>query len=83
MVALVEKVEVEMGPIDCCVYNIGGPSTFVQKGFLETTVSDFQSLLEMISIGGFITGQAVARKIVSRGHGHNLHWGDCEPQGQR
>jgi len=70
--ALVDKVEGEIGPIDVCIFNVGGNVRFP---VLETTAKVYRKVWEMCALGGFLTGRAVASKMVKRGKGTILFTG--------
>jgi len=64
--AAVEAVETGLGPIEILVNNAG-----VQRlrAALEVTVDDWDFVLETNLRGAFFMAQAVARRMVRRGHG--------------
>jgi NAD(P)-dependent dehydrogenase (short-subunit alcohol dehydrogenase family) len=63
---LIERIESEIGPIEVFVFNIGAN---VPSGILEETPRKFRKIWELACFAGFLTGQAVARRMVPRGQG--------------
>lgn len=72
VVALIEKVESEIGPIEVFVYNVGGNVKF---SILETTTRVYTKVWEMCALGGFLTGREVARRMVERERGTMIFTG--------
>ena len=72
VVALVEKVEAEIGPIEVLVFNIGAN---VRTSILEETAKRYFKIWEMACFGGFLNGREVARRMVQRGRGTILFTG--------
>lgn len=66
VVALVEKVEHEIGPIEVMIFNIGAN---VPCSVLDETARKYFKIWEMACFGGFLNGREVARRMVVRGHG--------------
>ena len=66
MVALVEKIEREIAPIEVAVFNIGANVRF---GITETTARVYQKVWEMACFGGFLMGREVAKAMLPRGRG--------------
>ena len=66
VVALIDKIESEIGPIEVFVYNVGGNVMFP---ILETTTRVFTKVWEMCALGAFLSGREVTRKMVERGRG--------------
>ena len=66
MVALVEKIEREIAPIEVAVFNIGANVRF---GITETTARVYQKVWEMACFGGFLMGRETARVMLPRGRG--------------
>jgi NAD(P)-dependent dehydrogenase (short-subunit alcohol dehydrogenase family) len=64
--ALVEDIENRIGPIEVFVFNVGAN---VPCGILEETPRKYFKIWEMACFGGFLTSQAVARRMVARGQG--------------
>jgi len=69
---LIEHIETQVGPIEVFVFNIGAN---VPCSFLEETPRKFFKVWEMACYSGFLTSQAVARRMVSRGRGTILFTG--------
>lgn len=63
MFAMVER---EIGPIEICVFNVGGNVRFP---ILETTERVFRKVWEMCAYGAFLTGREAAKYMVERQHG--------------
>lgn len=72
VVALIDRVESEIGPIEVFVYNVGGNVKF---GILDTTTRVYTKVWEMCALGGFLTGREVARKMVERERGTMIFTG--------
>ena len=70
--ALVEQIEREIGPIEAFVFNIGAN---VPCSILAETARKYFKIWEMACFSGFLTGQAVARRMVTRGRGTLLFTG--------
>lgn len=66
MVAMVDSVEAEVGPIEVAVFNIGANVRF---GVRETTAQVYRKVWEMAAFSGFLMGREVARHMVPRGRG--------------
>ena len=66
MVALVEKIEREIAPIEAAVFNIGANVRF---GITETTARVYFKVWEMACFGGFLMGREVAKAMLPRGRG--------------
>jgi len=66
VIALVEKIEREIGPIEVLVFNIGAN---VPSSVLEETARKYFKIWEMACFGGFLNGREVARRMVTRGRG--------------
>jgi NAD(P)-dependent dehydrogenase (short-subunit alcohol dehydrogenase family) len=70
--ALVERIEAGIGPIEAFVFNIGAN---VPCSFLEETARKYFKVWEMACFAGFLTSQAVARRMATRGRGTILFTG--------
>ena len=70
--ALVEGVERDIGPIEAFVFNIGAN---VPCSILEETARKYFKIWEMACFSAFLTAQAVARRMVTRGRGTILFTG--------
>ncbi len=66
----VDAIERDVGPIDVLVNNAG---TTRRGLFHEMPVSDWQTVLRLNIDGLFMVGQAVARRMVSRGRGRIIN----------
>lgn len=66
MIALFDRVEREVGPIEVLVFNIGANSPM---GILDETVRRYRKIWEMCALAGFITAREAARRMVPRGRG--------------
>lgn len=66
VVALVERIEREIGPIEVLVFNIGAN---VPCSVLEETARKYFKIWEMACFGGFLNGREVAKRMVARGRG--------------
>lgn len=72
VVALVETIEREVGPIGVAVYNVGGNVRFPIR---EMTSRVYFKTWEMGCFGGFLMGREVAKVMVPRGEGTILFTG--------
>lgn len=66
VLALVDRIEREVGPIEVLVFNIGAN---VPCSVLDETARKFFKIWEMACLGGFLNAREVARRMVARGHG--------------
>ena len=66
MVALFDRIEAEVGPLEVVVFNIGANVRF---GIVETTTRVFQKVWEMACFSGFLTLREAARVMTPRGRG--------------
>ena len=66
VVALVEMIEREIGPIEVLVFNIGAN---VPCSVLDETARKYFKIWEMACFGGFLNGREVARRMVTRERG--------------
>jgi len=66
MVALVQKIESEIAPIEVAVFNIGAN---VRYGITETTARVYFKVWEMACFGGFLMGREVTKAMLPRGRG--------------
>ena len=69
---LVETIERDIGPIEAFVFNIGAN---VPCSILEETPRKYFKIWEMACFAGFLTAQAVARRMVQRERGTILFTG--------
>jgi NAD(P)-dependent dehydrogenase (short-subunit alcohol dehydrogenase family) len=65
-VALVERIEREIAPIEVAVFNIGANVRF---GITETTARVYFKVWEMACFGGFLMGRETAKVMLPRGRG--------------
>lgn len=72
MIALVDRIEAEVGPLEVVVFNIGANVRF---GLVETTAQVFSKVWEMACFAGFLTAREAARVMVPRGRGTILFTG--------
>jgi NAD(P)-dependent dehydrogenase (short-subunit alcohol dehydrogenase family) len=71
-IALVDRIEAEVGPLEVMVFNIGANVRF---GITETTSRVFTKVWEMACFAGFLAGREAARVMVPRGRGTILFTG--------
>ncbi len=69
---LVETIERDIGPIEAFVFNIGAN---VPCSILEETARKYFKIWEMACFSGFLTSQAVAKRMVTRERGTILFTG--------
>jgi NAD(P)-dependent dehydrogenase (short-subunit alcohol dehydrogenase family) len=72
MVALIETIEHEVGPVEVAVFNIGANVHFPIR---ETTARVYFKVWEMGCFAGFLMGREVAKVMVPRGRGTILFTG--------
>jgi NAD(P)-dependent dehydrogenase (short-subunit alcohol dehydrogenase family) len=72
LVALFERVEREVGPIEVAVHNIGANVNF---SILEMDARKYLKVWEMACFSGFLTGREAARRMTPRGRGTILFTG--------
>ncbi len=60
------KVEADLGPIDICIFNVGGNVRFP---ILETTERVFRKVWEMCAYAAFLSGREAAKYMVLREKG--------------
>ena len=72
VVALIERIEAEQGPIEVMVFNIGAN---VPCSILEETARKYFKIWEMACFSGFLNGREVAKRMVKRGRGTILFTG--------
>lgn len=66
MVALFDRVEADIAPIEACVFNIGANVNFP---IAETSSRVFTKVWEMACFSGFLTGREAAKRMTPRGRG--------------
>jgi NAD(P)-dependent dehydrogenase (short-subunit alcohol dehydrogenase family) len=72
VVELVQTIEREVGPIEVCVFNIGGNVRFPIR---ETTARVYTKVWEMAALAGFLVGREAAKVMVPRKRGTLLFTG--------
>jgi NAD(P)-dependent dehydrogenase (short-subunit alcohol dehydrogenase family) len=72
VIAMVDSIERDVGPIDVAVFNIGANVNFP---ITEMTAQVYRKVWEMACFGGFLMGREVARRMVPRGSGTILFTG--------
>ena len=72
VVELFARIEKEIGPIEVCVFNIGGNIRF---NILDMTAKKYFKVWEMACFAGFLMGREVAKVMVPRGRGTILFTG--------
>ncbi len=72
VVALIERIEREIGPIEALVFNIGANVRFP---IVETTTQVYSKVWEMAALAGFLTSREAARRMSERGRGTILFTG--------
>jgi len=72
VVALFDKIEAEIGPLEIVVFNIGANVRF---NLTETTSRVFTKVWEMACFAGFLAAREAARVMTPRGHGSILFTG--------
>lgn len=66
VVAMVDTIERDVGPIEVAVFNIGANVNF---SILEMTAQVYRKVWEMAAFSGFLMGREVARRMVQRQSG--------------
>ena len=66
VVRLFAQIEADIGPVEVCVFNIGGNVRF---GITETTARVYRKVWEMCAFGGFLAGREAARVMLPRKKG--------------
>jgi NAD(P)-dependent dehydrogenase (short-subunit alcohol dehydrogenase family) len=72
VVELVQAIERDVGPIEVCVFNVGGNVRFPIR---ETTARVYTKVWEMAALAGFLVGREVAKVMVPRRRGTILFTG--------
>lgn len=72
VVALIEQIETQIGPIEALVFNIGAN---VPCSILEETARKYFKIWEMACFSGFLNAREVARRMVTRQRGSILFTG--------
>jgi NAD(P)-dependent dehydrogenase (short-subunit alcohol dehydrogenase family) len=66
MIALVDRIESEVGPLEVAVFNIGANVSFP---ITEMSAQVYRKVWEMASFAGFLMGREVARRMIERERG--------------
>ncbi|MEQ9518240.1 MAG: SDR family oxidoreductase [Parvibaculum sp.] len=66
MVALIDKIEADIAPLEVAIFNIGANVHFPVT---ETTARVYFKVWEMAAFAGFLMGREAARKMSARGRG--------------
>ena len=66
MIALVDAIERDVGPIEVAVFNIGANVNF---SITETSAQVYRKVWEMAAFAGFLMGREVAKRMVTRQRG--------------
>jgi NAD(P)-dependent dehydrogenase (short-subunit alcohol dehydrogenase family) len=72
VVELVQTIEREVGPVEVCVFNVGGNVRFPIR---ETTARVYTKVWEMAALAGFLVGREAAKVMVPRRRGTILYTG--------
>jgi len=72
MVALVDRIESEIAPLEVAIFNIGANVRF---GITDTTARVYRKVWEMAAFAGFLLGREAAARMVPRGRGTILFTG--------
>ena len=72
VIALYDRIEAEIGPIEVCVFNIGANVRF---SISDTTARVYFKVWEMGCFAGFLAGREAARRMEPRGRGTILFTG--------
>lgn len=66
VVALFDRVEEEIGPVEVCVFNTGAQH---RSSILDMTARIYRQVWESAAMAGFLTGREAARRMAPRGRG--------------
>ena len=72
VVALVDRIEREVGPIEAFAFNVGAN---VPSSILDETARKYMKIWEMACFSGFLTAREVAKRMVTRKRGTILFTG--------
>ena len=72
VVELVQTIERDIGPVEVCVFNVGGNVRFPIR---ETTTRVYTKVWEMCALAGFLNGREAATRMVPRQRGTILFTG--------
>ena len=70
--SLFAEIERDVGPVEVCVFNVGGNVRFPIR---ETTERVYRKVWEMAALAGFLVGREAARAMTPRGRGTILFTG--------
>ena len=66
VIALVDRIEAEVGPLEVAVFNIGANVSFP---ITEMSARVYRKVWEMASFAGFLMGREVAKRMIERERG--------------
>ncbi|MEX2454097.1 MAG: SDR family NAD(P)-dependent oxidoreductase [Rhodospirillaceae bacterium] len=66
VIALFDRVEREIGPVEACVFNTGAQ---FRSPVAETTARIYRQVWESAAFAGFLVGREAARRMIPRGCG--------------
>lgn len=66
MIALIDRIEKDVGPLEVAVFNIGAN---VQFPIADTTARVYRKVWEMACFAGFLMGREVAKRMMERERG--------------
>ena len=72
VVELVQTIERNIGPVEVCVFNVGGNVRFPIR---DLTARVYTKVWEMAALAGFLVGREAAKVMVPRGRGTILFTG--------
>lgn len=72
MIALIQTIEKDIGPIEVAVFNIGANVNF---SIVETSAQVYRKVWEMTAFAGFLMGREVAKVMIPRQSGTILFTG--------
>jgi NAD(P)-dependent dehydrogenase (short-subunit alcohol dehydrogenase family) len=72
VIKLFTHIEADIGPIEVCVFNIGGNVRFA---IADTTARVYRKVWEMCAFGGFLAGREAAKAMLPRKQGTILFTG--------
>ena len=72
MIALFDRIERDIGPIEVAVFNIGANVRFAIS---DMTAQVYRKVWEMACFAGFLTGREAAKRMIPRGSGTILFTG--------
>lgn len=72
LIALVDSIEADIGPLEVVVFNIGAN---VRHAITDTTTRVYTKVWEMAALAGFLTGREAARVMAPRERGTILFTG--------